>query len=60
MWGAFEKGVKEVMPLKVNYGDMTPAVRKSLEKKVKDKCPGGELCPFPDLLCTECKFDNSK
>jgi hypothetical protein len=48
---------------KVNYSHMTPAVRRSLEKAKlmkRSKCPGGEKCPYPNLLCTECKIDNGK
>jgi hypothetical protein len=41
----------------------TPAVKKADKKKRKKKrkytgvCPGGENCPYPDILCTECELE---
>lgn len=44
---------------------MTPAVRRALAREkegrkevtASGKCPGGERCPYPDILCTECKLE---
>lgn len=53
--------------MKVDYSNMSLAVRRSFMEeqnkgapivRQKKQCPGGDFCPYPDLLCNECELEH--